>query len=97
MPTYSYRCVVCGPFDLVRPMSASGSAARCPACDRAGSRVFGAPALRSLSSGLRRALDADARSADSPNVLSTVPAAGRRSGSATRYTTDPRHARLPRP
>ena len=45
MPTYSYRCVACGPFDLVRPMAEAGERAVCPACGGPGRRTFGAPAL----------------------------------------------------
>jgi putative FmdB family regulatory protein len=96
MPTYSYRCPGCGSFELVRPMAASGADASCPRCGGVGRRVFAAPALRALGAGLRTALEAGERSAEAPEVVSTVPSAGRRRGSAGRYTTDPRHARLPR-
>lgn len=96
MPTYSYRCEICGQFDLVRSMAASGSDARCQ-CGGAGRRVYRAPALRAQGTGLRTALEASEGSADAPQVVSSLPAAGRRFGSAGRYTTDPRHARLPRP
>jgi putative FmdB family regulatory protein len=92
MPTYGFRCTSCGEFDLVRPMSAAASPADCPDCGAAAARVYGAPALRGQDPALRRALDAGARSADRPDVVASVP--GRR-GFAT--TTDPRHARLPRP
>jgi putative FmdB family regulatory protein len=94
MPTYGFRCASCGEFDLVRPMAAASSAADCPDCGAAAARVYGAPALRGQDPGLRRALDASARSADAPEVVTTVPGRGRR---AIRTSTDPRHARLPRP
>jgi putative FmdB family regulatory protein len=94
LPTYGYRCPRCGGFDLVRPMSEAGAAATCPDCGETARRVFGAPALRALDPGVRRALDAGARSADAPQVVSSVPGRSRR---ATPTTTDPRHARLPRP
>ncbi|TCK24801.1 FmdB family zinc ribbon protein [Pseudonocardia endophytica] len=94
MPTYTHRCPVCGEFDQVRPMSAAGSAAACPDCGAAAPRVFGAPSLRGLDPGVRRALDASARSADAPEVVASVPGTNRR---ATPVTRDPRHARLPRP
>lgn len=97
MPTYSFCCVVCGQFEFVRPMAASGSDVWCPQCGGPGRRVYGAPALRALDAGVRRALEVGERSADSPQVVSSVPSAGRRRGSVGRYTTDPRHARLPRP
>ncbi|MHA6794211.1 FmdB family zinc ribbon protein [Pseudonocardia bannensis] len=99
MPTYAYHCPNCGGFDLVRPMSEVDAVAVCPGCGMRGRRVFGAPALRRMDARLRRALDAGERSADSPQVVTAVPprSADRRPGRATRYTTDPRHARLPRP
>jgi putative FmdB family regulatory protein len=92
VPTYSFRCPVCGPFDLVRPMAHASDPPTCPGCGGTGRRLWAVPALRELDPALRRALDAGARSSDAPDVVSAVP--GRR---APRYTTDPRHARLPRP
>jgi putative FmdB family regulatory protein len=94
LPTYGYRCRCCGSFDLVCAMAQAAATAPCPDCGEASSRVFRAPALRALDPGLRCALDADARSADAPQVVSSVPGRSRR---MTPITTDPRHARLPRP
>ena len=94
MPTYTHRCPDCGEFDQVRPMAAAGSAAHCPDCGVTASRVFGAPALRGVDPGLRRALDASAASSDAPAVVSSVPGRSRR---ATPVTRDPRHQALPRP
>jgi putative FmdB family regulatory protein len=94
MPTYKYRCGACGPFGLVRPMAEAAAAATCPDCGAAARRVFGLPGVTSVDPGIRRALDAGARSADAPQVVSHVPGRARR---ATSMTTDPRHAKLPRP
>jgi putative FmdB family regulatory protein len=93
MPTYGYDCARCGAFDLVRPMADASAAAVCPQCGEPGRRVWGAPALRGLDPALRGALDADARRADSPDVVGSPPP---RRGRA-RQSTDPRHLRLPRP
>ena len=95
MPTYSYRCTACGPFDLVRPMAAADDTAACPTCGGPGVRTFGAPALRRGHAGARAALEAGERSAEAPDVVRGIPTAGRRR--TTRTSTDPRHARLPRP
>ena len=95
VPTYSYRCVDCGPFDLVRPMAAAGEQALCPGCGGAGRRTFGAPALRGGDAGARAAIEAGERSAEAPQVVRSIPTAGPRR--TVRTTTDPRHARLPRP
>lgn len=97
MAIYSFRCRGCGPFELMRPMSASGAAADCPSCGGPAHRLFGAPALRVLGPGVRAALERDERSADSPEVVHAVPAAGRTRGPRVRYARDPRHALLPRP
>jgi hypothetical protein len=75
-------------------MAESGRETTCPDCAHPAARVFGAPALRGLDPTVRRALDASARSADTPQVVTSVPGRSRR---ATPVTTDPRHARLPRP
>lgn len=96
MAIYSYRCPGCGPFELMRPMSASAAAADCPSCGRT-HRLFGAPALQVLSPEVRAALERDERSADSPEVVHAVPASGRTRGPRVRYACDPRHALLPRP
>jgi putative FmdB family regulatory protein len=93
VPTYSYRCAACGTFDLIRPMSAATPQEPCPECAGPARRVFGAPALRSLTPAVRGALTAQERSADAPEVVRSVPPGPRR----TRTTTDPRHLSLPRP
>ena len=97
MAIYSYRCPGCGPFELMKPMSASDAAADCPNCGGRARRLFGVPALRVLGAGMRAALERDERSADSPEAVHAVPAAGRTRGPRVRYTRDPRHALLPRP
>ena len=93
MPTYGYDCTRCGAFELVRPMAQAGAPATCPECGEPGRRVFGIPALRSVDPALTRALDTSARTAETPGVVDRLPSSSRRG----RYTTDPRHLRLPRP
>jgi putative FmdB family regulatory protein len=93
VPTYGYRCAACGPFDLILPMSAVTPQASCPDCAEPAPRVFGAPALRSLTPAVRGALTAQERSADAPAVVTSVPPSPRR----FRTSTDPRHLSLPRP
>ena len=94
MPTYGYECPPCGAFDVVRPMADATATAACPECGGVARRTFGSPGLRTLNPDVRRALDASARSAEQPSVVSTVPGRSRR---PTPITRDPRHARLPRP
>jgi putative FmdB family regulatory protein len=93
MPTYGFRCTSCGPFDVHRAMADLVVSERCPGCAEPASRVFGAPALRGQAPALRRALDAQAGSAHEPAVVTSTPPSRRR----TLVSTDPRHARLPRP
>lgn len=43
MPTYEFKCPKCETrFDVSRPMSKAGNAARCPDCRTKAVRVFGA-------------------------------------------------------
>lgn len=100
VPVYHHRCPTCGGFELVRPMVEAATVAACPGCGSQARRVYQAPGLRSLDDGLRRALDAQDRSADAPQVVTSVPRAGTARAGGRRVqprTTDPRHARLPRP
>jgi putative FmdB family regulatory protein len=92
VPTYGFDCARCGTFDLVRPMAEASEPVTCPSCGGPARRTWGAPGLRGVDPALRRALDASTRSADAPEVVHAVPPRRR-----TRYTTDPRHLRLPRP
>ena len=94
MPLYGFGCAVCGDFELVRPMAAAGSPAECPDCGGPARRRFTPPAVRLLSTGVRRALDVEARSADVPDVVTTLPP---RTGRRQQRVTDPLQARLPRP
>jgi putative FmdB family regulatory protein len=93
MPTYAYRCPSCGPFDVTCSMREVAPGRACPECTTASPRVFSAPAVRRVAAPLARALGAQERSAHEPQVVNDLPAARRPSG----ITTDPRHARLPRP
>jgi putative FmdB family regulatory protein len=95
VPTYPHRCPSCGPFEVVRPMAAAGAPVDCPTCGQPGRRTFGAPALRSGHTGARAAIEAGERSAEAPQVVRSIPTTG--PPRPVRTTTDPRHARLPRP
>ena len=94
LPTYGYGARRAEASRLVRPMAEAGDPAVCPACGTRRAAGVRAPALRSLDPGLRNALDAGARSADAPPVVSAVPGRSRR---ATRTTTDPATPYCPAP
>jgi putative FmdB family regulatory protein len=93
VPTYGFRCTRCGPFEVRRAMGELTGSERCPHCGEPAARTFHAPALRGIAPAMRRALDAQERSADQPAVVRSVPPPRR----GAPVTTDPRHARLPRP
>lgn len=96
MPVYRFRCPSCGPFDAVHTMAAVPDSDPCPSCGAHARRAVTAPALGRGSSPQMRAIDAAARSASEPAVVSgAVP--GRRRGPATPVSRNPLHRRLPRP
>jgi putative FmdB family regulatory protein len=94
MPLYGYACDVCGDFELLRPMASAGSTAECPECGSLARRLFAPPTVPLLPPDVRRALDAQSRSADRPDVVSSPPPPTAR---RQPRVTDPRQARLPRP
>lgn len=93
MPTYSFRCPACGPFDLVRPMSDVVATPSCPACTAPSRRVFSSPPLTTFSKGQHRVADLAAASAEQPAVTTTIPTAVGRPRPPRR---DPRLPALPR-
>lgn len=93
MPIYEYRCPACGDFEASRPMSATSRQHPCPACGEQAKKLLSAPKLSQLNSPRARAIDAAARSADSPEVVRGPVGRDR----ATPVTRDPRHLKLPRP
>jgi len=75
MPTYTFRCDSCDEFTAVLPMSELRPTRPCPRCARESRRVYGvAPALLSTPAGLRRGIEAAAASAESPQVVRSIPA-----------------------
>lgn len=45
MPLYDYRCVSCGDFREIRPMTESRAPRLCPVCGASSERVIAAPFL----------------------------------------------------
>jgi putative FmdB family regulatory protein len=93
MTTYSYRCTICGPFDVSRPLGEAQADEPCQACGGRARRVFTAPRLNRTPAALTRALRAQEASAHEPRVVGGVPASRRRSVAPM----DPRNALLPKP
>jgi putative FmdB family regulatory protein len=73
MATYMYRCPECECFDVIVPMASVGPTHDCPQCGRRAQRVFTAPALATLPSGLHRAADLASASSEAPQVVRSIP------------------------
>lgn len=93
MPTYQFSCSTHGPFDATLTMAELTDTHPCRECTEPSRRVFSPPQLRLGDSRARALIDATARTADQPAVVSGPP--GR--PSRPRRAADPRTAKLPRP
>ncbi|RBQ17008.1 zinc ribbon domain-containing protein [Spongiactinospora rosea] len=91
--TYPYRCAVCGPFEVRRPIGEAAVTEECVGCGEPAVRVYTPPMLARTAPALVRALDAERASAHEPQVTQRVPARPKRPAPPP----DPRWAKLPRP
>jgi putative FmdB family regulatory protein len=89
MPTYSFRCSDCGPFDVTQSMTDVVPKPPCPTCTAPARRVFGSPRLATFSKGQHRLASLAAASAEQPAVTGAIPAA------LGRFRTPRRDPRLP--
>lgn len=96
MPLYEFRCRSCGPFDAVHTMADVPQDAPCPRCGGRARRAVAAPALGRGAGAAMRLLDATARTAAEPGVVTGAPP-GRRRARGTPVSADPVHRTLPRP
>jgi len=92
--TYEYRCDQHGSFDVRRPMQQASDPVPCAVCGSDAGRIFSPPRLTRTPPGLSAARDRAERSREAPDVVAAVPPGPAR---ASRVSTHPRHARLPRP
>jgi putative FmdB family regulatory protein len=88
---YDYRCDTCGSFEVFRPLGAAREQENCPECGSLSGRRFGTGGLTAPASPARQAWEAAARTASEPGVSGPPPARPRP------RSTNPLHARLPRP
>lgn len=96
MPMYEYCCPHDGLFEVYRPVGSAPEALACTACGLASPRVLSAPVLRrAKQSALFAAMEHAERSAHEPDVVTSLPAAGRSSNRILKPT--PELMRLPRP
>ncbi|GAA1822957.1 zinc ribbon domain-containing protein [Planosporangium flavigriseum] len=93
MATYEYRCPRDGAFDVTLPIGTAAARVLCVVCGDEAVRIFSAPLLARTPRPLAAAIERAAGSADTPEVVSEIPARPR----ARRSPANPTHARLPRP
>lgn len=94
MPIYEFRCQSAHEYERSVPISARDGDLTCPRCGATARRRISAPRLSSLGTPAGELLERAAASAHEPAVVDRVPGTPRSTGAPT---TDPRHARLPRP
>lgn len=94
MAIYQFMCEEHGGIELDAVMGTAPPTLSCPDCDRQARRVFSAPMLGRMPGAVTTAFERSERSADAPDVVTSVPP---RAGRAIqqRYTHDPNHRRLP--
>ncbi|WP_119696698.1 FmdB family zinc ribbon protein [Microbacterium halotolerans] len=96
MPRYDFRCGCGTAFVAGYPLASVPDTAACPDCGNAARRGVSSPHLGRTSSATYGLMDRAARSAHEPQIVSgSVPGARRSPG--TPVTTNPLHAKLPRP
>ncbi|MHA7663513.1 FmdB family zinc ribbon protein [Mycolicibacterium sp. HS_4_1] len=94
MPTYVFRCGRgCPDFTEQHSMATAPDDTPCPSCSGTAKRRIGAPALGAGNTPGMRVQDATRATADSPDVVRSLPASRRRA----QVTANPLHRRLPRP
>lgn len=94
MPIYEFRCQQCSVFEESHRMDSVPDMVSCPTCRRPAPRKISAPRLSVSGSAAFKLIDATKRSAHEPEVVSSLPAAGRRK--KQQYTENPLHRKLPR-
>ena len=96
MAIYLYRCTTHGETEVCRPIGSAPPTWTCPVCHGECARVFLPPLLSLAPSRVVAAIDRAERSADTPEVVSSLPTQGvrRRTPMAP---PNPAYQRLPRP
>ncbi|WNV73819.1 FmdB family zinc ribbon protein [Geodermatophilus sp. DSM 44513] len=74
MATYVFRCPDDAEFEVVVPMTAVRPTHPCPACRADSARVYTAPTLSTTPAALSRAAAAADASAETPQVVRSLPA-----------------------
>lgn len=94
MPLYEFKCPTCGVFEEQHPMSSIPRTTACHSCGADARKIMSSTKLSHLNSARGQALSSAEASAHEPQVVTSMP--GTR-GRPTPITTNPLHAKLPRP
>ncbi len=95
MTVYRYACPDCGDVEASFPMGSAPGAVVCPRCGERAERVFTAPHVSIAGKTAYKLIDAAARTAHEPQVVTALPSTGVKR--PARITTNPLHRKLPRP
>ncbi|MEE1621737.1 zinc ribbon domain-containing protein [Zafaria sp. Z1313] len=93
MPLYEFRCPEGTSTEASFSMASAPDVVDCPCCGGPARRRMGVPRLSIGGSAAFGLIDRAERSAHEPDVVTSLPGAGRR---APRYTSNPLHQKLPR-
>jgi hypothetical protein len=96
MVIYLYRCTTHGETEVSRPIGSAPTTWSCPVCHGECARVFLPPLLSLAPSRVVAAIDRSERSADAPEVVSSLPTHGARRRTPM-APPNPAYQRLPRP
>lgn len=99
MPLYEFRCPEGTTFEAQFSMATVPQSLPCPECDGAATRRISTVRLSRANSPEARLIDSTQRSAEAPEVVSSVPGRSSSPGRSARptHTSNPLHQRLPRP
>jgi len=98
MPTYEFSCDEHGRSESFFAMGDAPSDVPCPECGGDSRRVFSSPMVSAVDQKRMGLIDSTKASADTPQVVSSIPSGGRINGKPTPMAPpDPRLHKLPRP
>ncbi|HRO28940.1 MULTISPECIES: FmdB family zinc ribbon protein [Micrococcaceae] len=97
MPLYEFRCPEGTVLEASYSMTSVPDAVDCPDCGAPAARRITSVRLSRAGSAAYRLIESSQRSAAEPEVVTALPAAGRKPREGPRYTGNPLHRKLPRP
>lgn len=97
MPLYEFRCPEGTVHEAAYSMAAVPDTVDCPDCAAPAARRIPSVQLSRAGSSAYRLIESTQRSASEPEVVTSLPVAGRKPREGPRYTGNPLHRKLPRP